>query len=333
MLVYFEALDSLNFPHAGAVPAPAAVFGALKAHLLRHSGFDPAAYRAVGRRADLEGILAVTGSRWQRGSLKIYGPFLSLNEQVLVTAPHGLVVTDRGIATLSPLAFDSFDWDMPQKLSPVWVSGCDEVSSLSGYVTLEGLKSYLAQGRLETEYYFETKRLYRAVENEAFVRLCPGVRLACWVEGIEDVSALDGVLLPLGGRRRHVVLSSVPAERPRCEIELGKRFKLVLLTPSVFKHGWRPSWLGEDGCMRLAGIEAQLVSYICRGPQYLSGWDMTHSQPRRTRAAVPAGSEYLFELRTGSLEELKKLFHFQAVSDRQPWAGHGVSVLGNWRCQ
>ncbi|MDD5033358.1 MAG: type III-B CRISPR module-associated Cmr3 family protein [Methylococcaceae bacterium] len=115
----------------------------------------------------------------------------------------------------------------------------------------------------------------------------------------------------------------------------GSRFRLVLVTPAIFQHGWRsdlrmestrqrrgltaifqhgwrPDWLDEHDLTGtlpgLPGVKVRLVAAALDRWQPYSGWDMEEKKVRAIRRLVPAGSVYWFELVEGNGAELTKLW-------------------------
>lgn len=324
MLVRFDPLDALSTGAPGGLPWPATLFGAVKSFLLRQHGLVGEKYRSQKRHEALTGILATTGNRWERGTLKLLGPFFVKGASLIVPCPQGLVLADGNTSFLSPYK------DVGSKDCPVWVRNAREIRPLNVYLTQSGLERYLAGTPPEAGDYVSRESLFSIEGGGKVIRYVDGVGLGCWVEGVEP-SLLKNMLIPLGGKRRYVASSILDSTPPGVPKLTEGRFKLVFLSPAVFAHGWRPRWLSQDGNAAYGSLRARLVSFICRGPVRYAGWDLTHSEPRRLRALVPAGSEYLFELVSGDISELHKALHLHALSDRQAQAGFGVSVIGTWR--
>lgn len=105
------------------------------------------------------------------------------------------------------------------------------------------------------------------------------------------LDAKAGVLVA-GGERRPAFLGPSPVEFPApppALISSGARsYRLVLLTPGLFKEGYRPE--NPPG--------GRIVAAVVPRPQVVSGWDMALGGPKPTRRAVPAGSVYWVELDT-----------------------------------
>lgn len=90
----------------------------------------------------------------------------------------------------------------------------------------------------------------------------------------------------LGGERRVTYLEPSKAQRPAKPALniLDGLVRVVLLTPGLFKAGFRP----DDSHWP----DATLVAAAVGRPQPLSGWDFEKKGPKASRYMVPAGSVY-----------------------------------------
>jgi CRISPR-associated protein Cmr3 len=79
---------------------------------------------------------------------------------------------------------------------------------------------------------------------------------------------------------------------------LGKTnlVRMVLATPALFKQGWKPGWIGDDGKGEFAGIKLQLMGACVERWKPVSGWSYeTPRGPKPALRLVPAGSVYFFQ--------------------------------------
>lgn len=184
------------------------------------------------------------------------------------------------------------------------------------------------------------------------------VRVA--VDGTDTAGVPDG-LHSVGGERRLAWVSRCASEHdpwpvfPEClRLAFAKHLaagamglRLILLTPALFKHGWRPDWLDENLIgtpPRCAGLKLQLRAVALQGWQAFSGWDMRPADgrvgggARAVRRMVPAGTTYWFDLLPNTEisheEQLQALANLWLLSlcdqehDRRD--GFGVAVPGVW---
>jgi CRISPR-associated protein Cmr3 len=88
----------------------------------------------------------------------------------------------------------------------------------------------------------------------------------------------------------------------------GSRFKLVLVTPAVFPHGWCPGFI-DPSTLRghLLGTQLSLVAAVVGKPLPVTGWDYAARGPKGLQWAVPAGSTYTFEVLEASGDWAQRL--------------------------
>ena len=154
---------------------------------------------------------------------------------------------------------------------------------------------------------------------------------------------------PLGGERRLVHwrkyvdggLWECP-ETVRAELGNAQRIRMVLATPAIFTHGWRPGWLDErlEGKPINAGPKLRLVGVCNSRWKAVSGWSLAHQQspaspprgPKPIRRMVPAGSVYFFEKIDGEGSVLAQEGWLEPVSDsaKDRIDGFGLAIWGIW---
>jgi CRISPR-associated protein Cmr3 len=134
---------------------------------------------------------------------------------------------------------------------------------------------------------------------------------------------------PFGGERRASVWKTSALHLPGCPTSLAdpaaaRRYRLVLLTPAAFEHGWLPGWLvSGSGCPPgLADIQLKLISAAVPRPVPISGWDLNLRAEKATRLLAPAGSVYVVE----SSQDLSPLW-LQSISDRQQDRNDGFGIV------
>jgi CRISPR-associated protein Cmr3 len=104
----------------------------------------------------------------------------------------------------------------------------------------------------------------------------------------------------LGGERRLSMLSASSTPLPPFPEDRfpkdKKLLRVILLTPAIFKQGFRPT----------DPPDATLIAAAVGRPSVISGWDMaatnqkgTKGAPKATRRMAPAGSVYWFQLNDG----------------------------------
>ncbi|MCC6728994.1 MAG: type III-B CRISPR module-associated protein Cmr3 [Chthonomonadales bacterium] len=133
--------------------------------------------------------------------------------------------------------------------------------------------------------------------------------LLCRAAGLTKADVARGAGTLGGESRLALVAGAEPDAWPRCPAELARavagarRVRLLLATPAVFTHGWKPGWIdrttregappGPNG--KPLGVRLRLVAAAVPRRQPLSGWDLTHGGPKPLRYCAPAGAVYFFE--------------------------------------
>src|SRR5262249_20259869 len=152
--------------------------------------------------------------------------------------------------------------------------------------------------------------------------------LAVRVDGeenfVEQLEALD-TFHPFGGERRLVHWDSCDSaawgypHELRDALQMTPRVRLILATPALFTHGWRPGWLDDhlEGCPPNTNVRLKLVSACIERWKPISGWSLEHGQvgPKAIRRLTPAGSVYFFAVIEGNAATLVEELWLRSVSD------------------
>jgi CRISPR-associated protein Cmr3 len=147
----------------------------------------------------------------------------------------------------------------------------------------------------------------------------------------------------LGGERRVVTLREhensnwwhCPAELKEAILK-STHLKLVLATPALFKHGWKPAWLESTDSANmpkgLFGAGLELVSAAVGRREPVSGWNIRENSPKAVRYMVPAGSVYFFKIPDGKQEKILENW-LKPVSDNEQDRkdGFGLALWGVWK--
>ncbi len=151
---------------------------------------------------------------------------------------------------------------------------------------------------------------------------------------------------PLGGERRLVHWRQRDADLWKCPaavksaLETATHVRMVLATPAIFKHGWRPGWLDADtliGKLPESGPTLKLVGVSNGRWKAVSGWSLQplpetgRPGPKAIRRMVPAGSVYFFEVPRGEAVALADHWLKPVSDDEQECRdGFGLAVWGTW---
>ena len=345
--------DGQAGPDAARFPPPSTIAGCLRTAWARETGQD----FGLHLRA-----------------LAVAGPLLlGRNNQVLVPKPADARYLRTGDAAscsrAEPHAFEGGSGsDMPDGLMPVqltrpqdgkpgtgpsWWSLSDLLDFRSGedvalaeltkrgwspgagdrrtHVAISRERGAAEEGRL-----FQTEGL--VFDGRAGDAADGGVRLLARVD-----EPLGPALAHLGGERRLAALepqepSVWPAPRPGWlqDIADAGGLSLTLLTPGIFKAGYRPGWLDEKligSPPAVPGLTLQLCAAATERWQPHSGWDLAAGRPRPTRKLAPAGSTYWFRILEGADQEALGSLWLANVSDEEQdrLDGFGLALPSAWQ--
>lgn len=139
-----------------------------------------------------------------------------------------------------------------------------------------------------------------------------------------------------GGERRLAHWATTNHNLPACDqaildaIVKDKACRVILLTPAMFKKGYRPTWL----CREVDGVQPILKAIAVKRAQVISGWDLAARGAKPTRRLAPAGT-VLFLKFAGEEAAIKtwvRSHWMRCISDadQDRRDGFGLAVLGAW---
>lgn len=345
--------DGQAGPDAARFPPPSTIAGCLRTAWARETGQD----FGLHLRA-----------------LAVAGPLLlGRSNQVLVPKPTDARYLGTGDAAscsrAEPRAFEGGSGsDMPDGLTPVqlprpqegkpgtgpsWWSLSDLLDFRSGadtalaeltkrgwspgpgdrrtHVGISRERGAAEEGRL-----FQTEGLVLDGGRSGDAGNC-GLRLLARVD-----KPLGSALAHLGGERRLAALEpldpSIWPAPPRGwlrDIADAGSLSLTLLTPGIFRAGYRPGWLDEKligAPPGVPGLTMKLRAAATEHWQPHSGWDLAAGRPRPTRKLAPAGSTYWFEILAGANEETLAPLWLANISDceQDRLDGFGLALPSAW---
>jgi len=159
-----------------------------------------------------------------------------------------------------------------------------------------------------------------------------------------DAAARLDTLHPLGGERRLVHWKAMEANawsspaRIREALAAKSGVRMMLVTPAIFRSGWKPGWLSNElvGTPPGATVALRLVGISIQRWRAVSGWSLA-DLPGRPRGAkpvrrlVPAGGVYFFETVEGKASGLADRWLESVSDDEQDRRdGFGLAVWGIW---
>ena len=343
-----QMLSGLPLPQtlAGAIctalmQAAGCDFGRLRHALEEGKPFAKAVCEACSAEAHWIGALAVRGpwlARWDKNP--------ATPCEVLVPAPATLhrakgKAGGQQLFALAPLQEELPGWHpVPEEQRrPLWLKEAVVTEPVEGYLTPAGLSHFLEGKPVSATEVVPAGDLFgldyrigigispeRLVSEESqiygrgFLALKHGVFLYAEVCLPDDApaGALDTLTtLAFGGESRHVLCHRLkepfawPSKVPSTE---GQKPLVLLTTPCVFAHGWKPE--AFTGCLTAAAVSGSVA---------FSGWDLARGGPKPTRFAVPAGSVYFLN------DPLGQGPPSLAETDDDRRQGWGCYVTGVWK--
>jgi CRISPR-associated protein Cmr3 len=250
---------------------------------------------------------------------------------VLVPAPATLhrakgKAGGQQLFALAPLQEELPGWHpVPEEQRrPLWLKEAVVTEPVEGYLTPAGLTHFLEGKPVSaTEVVPAGERLVSEesqIYGRGFLALKHGVFLYAEVCLPDDApaGALDTLTtLAFGGESRHVLCHRLerpfawPSKVPSTE---GQKPLVLLTTPGVFEHGWKPK-----------AFTGRLTAAAVSGSVAFSGWDLARGGPKPTRFAVPAGSVYFLN------DPLGQGPPSLAETDDDRRQGWGCYVTGVWK--
>lgn len=155
---------------------------------------------------------------------------------------------------------------------------------------------------------------------------------------------------PAGGERRLLYWNDQAADAPslwecpdsiKNALKSARRVRMVLVTPAIFEHGWRPGWLkgsptdGWEGCPPGTHVKLRLVGVCNQRWRAISGFSLERSEgnqpgPKPVRRLTPAGAVYFFEAGEDAADLAGRWLEPVSDQPEDRRDGFGLSVWGVW---
>ncbi|GBC81417.1 hypothetical protein HRbin10_00529 [bacterium HR10] len=259
--------------------------------------------------------------------------------------------------------------NLPPGLQHLWLHRDAPLEAASGWLTERGMQRYLEDDAHSPDAFFAPQeviagdgvreviftreertgiardRARRSVRegllySVEYLRLRPGVGFFAEFGGTKLLP--ESGVINLGGDRRPAhyrpaQASTLALDRVKQRIGERRRFKLVLTTPALFEHGWRPQWIDGRTLEGSRGnVRVKLVAMALSKPVGIGGFDLARQFPKPVHRFVPAGSVYFFELLEGDGDAVAEAFHEKSVSEslttfpETARQGFGHPLIGAW---
>ena len=328
---------------ASGLPTPQTLAGAVRTLLLERHGvsFDRLA-EGIRQEGSFAKALVKVGSEAAAaiGKVRVRGPWLTLNGEVLVPAPASLRQEkienqDRRVFRLDPLRASLPGW-RPEVtgMLPLWRYGRETVEATSDFLKPSGLRRFLEGDTPKLGELVPRGKIYdfddrtgigvdpdsnTAKEGRIYavrmLALRPEAGLYAELSGPEATLVplkAEPVLMRLGGEGRHVIVfpDDQGADWPDVQPEPNQGRLVLLTTPAWFNGDWKPP--------SIEPVAAAVGSY-----QAVSGWDLAKGGPKPNRFMVPAGSVYFLPPDAQIPED-------GLVDSEDAGMGWGCFLEGNW---
>ena len=324
------------------LPYPQTLAGAIRTYLLKAHGVNLKQFGDLVKKCgSFDDALSQYGNPVEGlREMKIGGPWLSLDGKLVVPIPSSLridksrngVQTSRQIFRLDPTRTLPPGWQPREPgLYPLWHYSRKSLGSVSGYITLTGLHTFLEGGVPSDADLVSKEKLYlidrrvgigidavRKTVDEGMIYTAGMLALERDVAFCAELTGSDaliaplcqeGVLMKFGGEGRYVEISNHDAPSwPDVSHGVSDGCLLLLTTPAWF-NGWKPH-------------NVKCIAASVSHSEGVSGWDFARGGPKPNRFMVPAGTVYFLPKDTYIPPSL--------VEHQDALVGWGHYLKGNW---
>ncbi len=344
-------------------PTPSTIYGAIRSHIL---SIKSAEFESFKKGSDniSESIREEIGTPSRSGKMKIREISIAKIEDGSIVQyfpmPRDVVKNrqreEKRLYIMSPCEKlrNVVMSDIDSNLNYLWQPIEYALENASGYLSSMDMERYLTgEGfennaePIEAGKVFKTdirtgigrNRTKRAVEkgrlySVEYFRLNDGFGFAVEIENTSLLPEKGIIRLGGDGRSARYFPTSwghIPFEKIKEKISKTKRFKILLITPAIFKKGWLFDWIDEktkEGS--ICGVNLRLVGACVGRPVSVGGFDLAKNLPKVMKRAVPAGSVYYFELKEGKVDSLFDNLWLNSISDEKSEEGFGIILIGGF---
>lgn len=349
-----------HFARGSFPPPPSTIYGALRSHLLSIKSGEFLTFKSDSAEISKE-LINEIGTKDNLGSLAITQFCVAKNngQQIIQYFPmprdivkvKGKDNSDFYILKPNNDIGNIVKTDLPLGLQYLWCAKEEALESAVGFLSQDEMAEYL-QGKppktcIELKEVYKTEERTGIRKNRAtksvhqgglysveYFRMKKGFGFTLEVGGTKLMPETG--IIRLGGDHRSAHYHScsckgIDANTIRDKIAKDKKFKLVLVTPTVFKHGWLPESINSNTLeSEINGVKVKMLGACVGKPISIGGFDMAKGMPKTMKKAVPAGSVYYFELRDSSVDELFEKLWFKSISDEKAQEGLGITLIGGY---
>lgn len=330
----FEGIGSGIFP-----PAPSVFYGAFATYYLSLNGINPQNLEFVQENLKIKGIYYKNGEAWYTlvpMDLVKNKEDKEENKLEFLRVGKPLVETDLGDGQInllySPNKVENVKGLIDDLAMSNYLKGIKEnifFKPFNDFVTKEnkiGIKIDYDKRSSKKGYLYKTDYIKMAKDIKNSLEFV--VDVEC-----KDFSFPDTGLVKLGGEGKAAKVSRVNdipkfleekfTEEVKEIITKTGKFKLILVTPSIFQNGWKPDFSKLN-------IKVKLIAAAIGKPISIGGWDMKNKRPKVMSKAVPAGSVYYYEILEGPIDSLIEKIYECGISDARANEGFGRCLMGEY---
>lgn len=347
-----------HFARGSFPPPPSTIYGALRSHILSVKSGEFETFKNEHAKIPKE-ITDEIGTSSELGTLAITQFGVAKNNEGQINQ-HFPIPTDiakeKGkdngsfyILKPNSIVNDNILTDLPAGLHNVWCATEDALEAASGFLSKDEMIRYLQGEPPKTA--MEAKAIYQTEERTGirksrqtrsvyegglysveYFRMKKDYGLALEVEG-SKLLPKSGILR-LGGDHRsaHYYTCSwkeIDTKPIKDKIAKDKKFKIILLTPVIFKKGWLPDGIDSntfEGAIN--SVKVKMVGACVGKPIGIGGFDIAKGMPKIMNKAVPAGSVYYFELKDGNIDSLFEKIWMKSINNERVKEGFGITLIG-----
>jgi len=370
-----ETISDSIFP-----PSPRTFYGSLRSYIILNNS------NLIDYRNDAK-LKSIVGDENSFGDLEIYGPFIYdyYFNNIYFKSPRDIFVEknlwmkNRNCFILKPKDSENVNYNLDYKLDLVLPENIIEIEEYDDFLKDNFLISYINNDTDNLRNGLNSKNLYEfeykvgisidkttgTVEESKIyttkhLRFKENFGFLIGVNNEENYFETKENIFRLGGETRIVYFEDV-TEKINQIIENIKnisfnslnnnKFKIILLTPALFKNGWYPDFLKNESNELIGDFlsyKIKLKGCILGKPKSIGGFDLYKKSPKSISKYVPEGSVYYFEIinadnNNNNWKEILKNLNFKTIyefynKDNKDYIflenlkkeGFGQILIGGW---
>jgi len=347
-----------HFARGSFPPPPSTIYGALRSHILsiKSGEFDISKNNPTKISETIKNEI---GTKDSLGTLTITQFSIAKNNgahiQQYFPMPKDIAKVKGkdsvGFYILKPNkdVSDAALTDLPLSLLYMWHETEEALEAATGFLSQDEMAKYLQgeapEATIEANAIYQTEertgirknRLRRSVETGGlysveYFRMQEGFGFALELEGTALLP--ESGIMRLGGDHRSARYfksswKDIDIKPIKDKIVKDKYFKLVLLTPAIFKQGWLPDGIDSNTSEGIINsIKLKMTDSSIGKPIGIGGFDLAKGMPKTMKKAVPAGSVYYFELKDCNVDDLFERLWLKAIGNERSKEGFGITLIG-----